>query len=126
VLTLHPCSAYRGSAEVLNTGEVQRTHASRLAEAGLKDLSELSVAKQRMEARLRGIRSGSKLPQLIELFLCLPLLTVPLAARSLNVSQQAVEAMMKTLGPSLPREVIGGFCDINKGGHSRSRKIFFV
>jgi len=31
VLTVHPCSAYRGSAEVLKTGEAQQTHASRLS-----------------------------------------------------------------------------------------------
>jgi hypothetical protein len=77
------------------------------SENGLKDLSELGHAKQRMEARLRSVRSSSKLPEFVELFLTLPLVTVPVAAKCLDVSQQAIDAMIKTLGPALPREITG-------------------
>jgi hypothetical protein len=77
------------------------------SETGLKDLSELSHAKQCMEARLKLVRSNSKLPEFVELFLTLPLVTVPVAAKCLNISQQAVDAMIKTLGPALPREITG-------------------
>jgi Protein of unknown function (DUF1612)/HTH DNA binding domain len=77
------------------------------SETGLKDLSRLSLAKQRMEARLERTRSSSRLPELIELFLLWPLVTVSAAAKILKVSPQAVEAMIKALGPALPREVTG-------------------
>lgn len=77
------------------------------SETGLKDLSELSIAKQRMEARLKLVRSNSRLPDFVELFLTLPLVTVPVAAKYLKVSPQAVDAMIKTLGPALPREITG-------------------
>jgi Protein of unknown function (DUF1612)/HTH DNA binding domain len=77
------------------------------SETGLQDLSRLRLAKQRMEARLNRTRSSSRLPKLIELFLSWPLVTVPAAAKLLKVSPQAVEAMIKALGPALPREVTG-------------------
>jgi hypothetical protein len=77
------------------------------SEAGLKDLSEVSLAKQRMQARLKLVRSNSRLPEFIELFLKLPLVTVPVAAKYLKISPQAVDAMLKMLGPALPREITG-------------------
>lgn len=77
------------------------------SEAGLKDLSELRLAKQRMQARLKLVRSNSRLPEFVELFLKLPLVTVPVAAKYLKISPQAVDAMLKMLGPSLPREITG-------------------
>lgn len=77
------------------------------AEIGLRDLSEVSQAKQRMEERIRGRRTNSRLPELVQLFLFSPVVTVPLAAKSLRVSPQAVEGMIKTLGPDLLRELTG-------------------
>jgi Protein of unknown function (DUF1612)/HTH DNA binding domain len=77
------------------------------AEMGLRDLSEVSRAKQRMEERVGGRRRNSRLPELIQLFLYSPVVTVPLAAKSLRVSPQAVEGMIKTLGPGLLRELTG-------------------
>lgn len=65
------------------------------SESGLKDLSELRNAKERMDARSKSIRSNSKLPEFAELFLTLPLVTVPVAAKCLKVSQRAVDAMIK-------------------------------
>jgi Protein of unknown function (DUF1612)/HTH DNA binding domain len=77
------------------------------AEMGLRDLSEVSRAKQRMEERLGGRRTNSRLPELIQLFLHSPVVTVPMAAKFLRVSPQAVEGMIKTLGPDLLRELTG-------------------
>lgn len=77
------------------------------AEAGLKDLMQLSQARRQMDIKLKGIRSNSKLPDLVDLFMSTPLVTVPVAAKTLKVSPQAVESMLKALGPALPREVTG-------------------
>ena len=77
------------------------------ADAGLRELTELGFARQRMEARLKGRRSSSRLPELIQLFLSSPIVSVPAAAKNLKVSPQAVEGMIKVLGPSLPREITG-------------------
>lgn len=77
------------------------------AEAGIKDLAQLSQARRQMDSKLKGTRSNSKLPGLIELFMSTPLVTVPVAAKSLKVSPQAVESMLKAMGPALPREVTG-------------------
>jgi len=77
------------------------------AEAGLRDLSEVTRAKQRMEERSGGRRRNSRLRDLIQLFLYSPVVTVPLAAKSLRVSPQAIEGMIKALGPKLLRELTG-------------------
>jgi hypothetical protein len=47
------------------------------------------------------------LPQLVDLFMASPLVTVQMAVEKLKVTQQAVEVMLKELGPSLPRELTG-------------------
>jgi hypothetical protein len=77
------------------------------AEIGIKELGQIGLARQRMDTRLKGTRSNSKLPELIALFMSTPLVTVPLAAKALKVSPQAIESMLKALGPALPREVTG-------------------
>lgn len=45
--------------------------------------------------------------ELVELFVSSPLVTVQLASVRLNVSPQAIDAMMRELGGSLPRELTG-------------------
>lgn len=77
---------------------------ARLAQA---DLQRLQLARQVMALRCEGRRETSRLPQLVGLFLELPLVTTQLAARRLGVSPQAIEAMLRELGPSLPRELTG-------------------
>ncbi|MGY3581951.1 hypothetical protein ACVIGB_001126 [Bradyrhizobium sp. USDA 4341] len=77
------------------------------ADAGLRDLAQLTLAKRRMTARLEGLRAGSRLPDLVQLFLSSPVVTVQSAAQALKVTPQAVEKMIKALGPTLPREITG-------------------
>jgi hypothetical protein len=68
------------------------------AELGHKDLDRLSLARERLGLKLKGRRSTSRLPDLVGLILSRPLISVPLAARELKVSPQAVEGMLKDLG----------------------------
>jgi len=68
------------------------------AELGHKDLDRLSLAQERMSLKLKGRRSTSRLPDLVNLVLVRPLISVPLAAKELKVSPQAVEGMLKELG----------------------------
>ena len=68
------------------------------AELGRKDLDRLSLAQEMMSMKSRGRRSNSRLPRMIDLVLSKPLVSVPLAAKQLKVSSQAVEAMISELG----------------------------
>lgn len=74
---------------------------------GQADLDRLSLAREIMLRRCEGRRGNSKLAELVDLFVSSPLVTVQLAAARLQVSPQAVEAMLKQLGGSLPRELTG-------------------
>lgn len=80
------------------------TESARLAEA---DLQKLTLAREVMLRRCEGRRGNSKLGQLVALFMASPLVTTQLAAQKLGVTPQAVEAMLRELGPSLPRELTG-------------------
>ena len=71
------------------------------------DLDRLSLARIVMLRRCEGRRGNSKLPELVDLFVASPLVTVQLAAARLQVTSQAIEAMLKELGGSLPRELTG-------------------
>ena len=77
------------------------------ASEGRKELSALNLANVQLRHHLRGRRRHSRLPALARLFLSLPLVSVPLAARHLGCSPQAVEKMLPLLG-SLPRQVTEG------------------
>jgi hypothetical protein len=77
---------------------------ARLADA---DLKRLALAREVMLRRCENRRGNSRLGKLIGLFVESPLVTTGLAAERLEVSPQAVEAMLKELGPSLPRELTG-------------------
>lgn len=77
------------------------------AALGQADLDRLSLARTVMLQRCEGRRGNSKLSELVDLFVASPLVTVQLAAARLQVTPQAVEAMLKELGASLPRELTG-------------------
>ncbi|MGE7471981.1 RHE_PE00001 family protein [Bosea sp. NPDC003192] len=74
---------------------------------GQGELDRLGLARTLMLRRCEGRRGNSKLAELVDLFVASPLVTVQLAAARLQVSPQAVEAMLKQLGASLPRELTG-------------------
>ena len=80
---------------------------SEAAAFGQADLDRLSLARAVMLRRCDGRRGNSKLGELVELFVASPLITVQWAAARLNITPQAVEAMLKELGGSLPRELTG-------------------
>lgn len=69
------------------------------------DLSTLSLHRDLMTPKLAGRRKGSKLNDLVELFLSRPIVTMPLAREHLKVTSHAVKCMFDELGPSLPREL---------------------
>ena len=76
------------------------------AERSIKDLDTLALAAAMLRAKLKGRRRNSRLPALVDLLLSRPLVSVPLAAKALGCSNQAVEAMLPLLG-SIPREMTG-------------------
>lgn len=87
------------------TGLIEAIHDSaRLAD---NDIKRLILAREVMGRRCEGRRRNSKLPQLVDLFMASPLVTVQMATDKLKVTPQAVEVMLKELGPSLPREITG-------------------
>jgi hypothetical protein len=77
------------------------------AALGQADLDRLSLARTLMLRKCETRRGTSKLAELVDLFVASPLVTVQLAAARLKVTPQAVEAMLKELGGSLPRELTG-------------------
>ena len=76
------------------------------ADRGQKDLDRLTLAREVLGVQLKGRRSTSRLPALVDLLLSKPLVSVPLAAKALKVSPQAVEGMIEALGASA-RELTG-------------------
>jgi hypothetical protein len=72
-----------------------------------KDLDRLILARQLMSRVTAKTRSNSKLPELVDLFLSRPLVTVPLGAKLLKVTPKAVDLMLAQLGGALPRELTG-------------------
>jgi hypothetical protein len=74
---------------------------------GTKDLDRLILARELMQRVTGQCRSNSKLPDLVELFLSRPLVTVPLGAKLLKVTPKAVDLMLIQLGGARPRELTG-------------------
>jgi hypothetical protein len=72
-----------------------------------KDLDRLILARELMSRVTARTRSNSKLPELVDLFLSRPLVTVPLGAKLLKVTPKAVDLMLAQLGGALPRELTG-------------------
>lgn len=80
---------------------------SEAAAFGQADCDRLALARTLMLRKCEGRRGNSKLAELVDLFVASPLVTVQLAAARLQVTPQAVEAMLRELGTSLPRELTG-------------------
>ena len=97
--SLHQAQAVRlaGLIEAIHTS-------ARLADS---DLKRLALAHEVMLRRCEGRRGNSRLKELVDLFMASPLVTVQMATEKLKVTPQAVEAMLKELGSSLPRELTG-------------------
>ena len=74
---------------------------------GHKDLDRLTLARELMQRVTKECRSNSKLPELVDLFLSRPLVTVPLGAKLLKVTPKAVDLMLAQLGGARPRELTG-------------------
>ncbi|MBF9235693.1 DUF1612 domain-containing protein [Microvirga sp. BT350] len=74
---------------------------------GTKDLDRLILARELMQRVTGKCRSNSKLPELMDLFLSRPLVTVPLGAKFLKVTPKAVDLMLAQLGGARPRELTG-------------------
>ncbi len=72
-----------------------------------KDFDRLILARELMHQVTAKTRSNSKLPELVELILSRPLVTVPLGAKLLKVKPEAVDLMLAPLGGALPRELTG-------------------
>lgn len=86
-------------------GLIEAIHQSaRLADG---DLKRLTLARDVMLRRCERRRANSRLKELVDLFTASPLVTVQMATDTLKVTPQAVEVMLKELGPSLPRELTG-------------------
>jgi hypothetical protein len=60
-----------------------------------------------MDRMKQTCRSNSKLPELVELFLSRPLVTVPLGAKLLKVTPKAIDLMLAQIGGAWPRELTG-------------------
>lgn len=74
------------------------------AEQAGKELDRLALVQEMLSRKLEGRRRHSRLPRLIDLLLSRPLISIPMAAKALSCSPQAVAGMLANLG-SLPREM---------------------
>jgi len=68
-------------------------------------LDKLTLAREVMMGKCKGRRRNCRLPALVDLFVSTPLVTIATAAKTLNVTPQAIEAMLGDLGPACPREL---------------------
>ncbi len=77
-----------------------------MANADMKELDRLTLARELLLRKCQGRRGNSKLPRLVELCLTSPIVSVPFAAKELGVSQQAATIMIDELSSNL-RELTG-------------------
>ena len=77
-----------------------------MANTGSKELDRLTLARELLLRKCSGKRGNSKLPRLVDLCLGMPIVTVPLAANELRISQQAATTMIDELSSNL-RELTG-------------------
>lgn len=68
------------------------------AETGLKEHDQLALAKTMMERKLKGRRTSSKLPELVELVMAKPLVSAGMVAKTLEVTPQAARRIVLELG----------------------------
>lgn len=71
-----------------------------------KELKRIAVAGEMLRRHVDGRRSHSRLRALADLLLCRQFVSVPMAAKVMDCSPQAVRQMLGMLG-SLPREMTG-------------------
>jgi hypothetical protein len=77
-----------------------------MANADMKELERLTLARELLLRKCEGRRGNSKLPRLFELCLNSPIVSVPFTAKQLGVSQQAATIMIGELSSNL-RELTG-------------------
>ena len=68
------------------------------AEIGLKEHDRLALARTLMERKLKGRRTSSKLPELVELVMAKPLVSAGMVAKTLDVTPQAARRIVLELG----------------------------
>jgi hypothetical protein len=68
------------------------------AEIGLKEHDRLTLARKMMERKLKGRRTSSKLPELVELVMAKPLVSAGMVAKTLDVTPQAARRIVWELG----------------------------
>jgi len=77
---------------------------SAAADLGIKEIYRLSQAREQMERHLRGRRSSSNLPAVIELLLSRPMVSAPMIAKSAKVTPRAALNLVAEIGV---REITG-------------------
>jgi len=68
------------------------------ARDGLKEHDRLMLARLQFDQKLKGRRSTSRLPELIELVLATPLISTGIVAKKLRISQRAAQELILELG----------------------------
>jgi hypothetical protein len=68
------------------------------ATIGMKNHDRWLLARKQLESRLRGHRSNSKLPALIELVMARPMVSTGMIAKAIGVTPRAVQEMIDALG----------------------------
>ncbi|WP_174021892.1 RHE_PE00001 family protein (plasmid) [Agrobacterium fabrum] len=68
------------------------------AEIGMKEHDRLTLAKTRMDRKLEGRRTSSKLPELVALVMANPLVSAGMVAKTLEVTPQAARRIVLELG----------------------------
>jgi len=88
----------------------QLRHGLATVEAGARETlaqhDRLMLARQVLERKCRGRRENSKMPRLAGLLLNSPLVSVPMIAQNLEISQQAAQMLVENMGSTL-REITG-------------------
>lgn len=68
------------------------------AEAGMKEIARLAQAREQMERRLRGRRSSSSLPAVVELVLSRPVVSAAMIAKTAKVTRRGALNLIADLG----------------------------
>jgi hypothetical protein len=77
------------------------------AAMSMADCDRLVLAKQLMDRKLTTSKRDDSLRALVDLFIAHPLVNVELAVRTLKITPQAVELLIKRLGDAMPPELTG-------------------
>ena len=71
---------------------------SAAGDAGRKEISRLTHAREQMQRRVRARRSSSNLPGLIDLILSRPIVSAPMIAKELSITQRGALNLLTPLG----------------------------